>query len=142
MVTVTKMNTSKKTLVAFVFPSRGDRISSRNGCRSIATQFKKPTVPQIVRIEFKHPTANKICIAGTFNDWRPGASEMIWLGDDRWGKELSLLPGYYEYLFWVDGQWMQDPRARASISNSYGGKNSVLVVPVPGSQWRWLLRLI
>jgi hypothetical protein len=34
-----------------------------------------------VHIEFKHATATAISIAGTFNDWRPGVTSMISLGD-------------------------------------------------------------
>lgn len=55
---------------------------------------------------------------------------MIPLGDGRWVKQLALLPGHYEYRFVVDGQWMDDPKAQACVSNPHGGVNAVLVVPV------------
>jgi 1,4-alpha-glucan branching enzyme len=82
-----------------------------------------------VRIEFRHPTATSICIAGTFNDWRPAATPMLAMGSGRWAKELSLPPGTYEYRFVADGQWMHDPAAHKTAPNPFGGLNSVLEVP-------------
>lgn len=82
-----------------------------------------------IRIEFTHPTASSVAIAGTFNDWRPDATQMVALGDGRWLKELALSPGTYEYRLVVDGAWMADPRAGESAPNPFGGVNSVLNVP-------------
>jgi hypothetical protein len=81
-----------------------------------------------VHIEFKHANATTIKIAGTFNDWRPGATPMVSLGDGRWFKELSLKPGVYEYRLVVDGEWMPDSRASEIAPNPFGGMNSVLKV--------------
>src|SRR5258707_1081264 len=60
-------------------------------------------VSQSVRVEFNHPTAISVAIAGTFNDWRPEASQIVAFGDGRWLKELVLPPGTYEYLLVADG---------------------------------------
>ena len=84
---------------------------------------------QQVRLEFFHPQAREVNIAGSFNDWRPGATWMISLGNGRWVKELLLPPGRYEYSFLVDGHWIPDPKALESPSISRGSHNSVLVVP-------------
>jgi 1,4-alpha-glucan branching enzyme len=84
----------------------------------------KPTV----RVEFSHPTAAAVAIAGNFNDWRPDATQMVALGDGRWIKEVVLPPGIYEYCLVVDGQWMPDPLARKAVPNPFGGLNSVLEV--------------
>ena len=81
-----------------------------------------------VRIEFDHATATRIAIAGTFNDWRPGVTPMVSLGEGRWVKELVLPPGVYEYRLVVDGEWMADPRASESVGNPFGEMNSVLKV--------------
>lgn len=54
---------------------------------------------------------------------------MVAVEDGRWVKELILLPGTYEYLFLVDGQWMPDPSAKETVPNPYGGVNSVVTVP-------------
>lgn len=91
------------------------------------TNKKKPG-QQPVRIEYLHPTATTISIAGTFNEWRPGATPMISIGEGRWLKELVLAPGVYEYRLVVDGEWMSDPRACCTVPNHFGGNNSLLKV--------------
>ncbi|MBI5386954.1 MAG: glycogen-binding domain-containing protein [Verrucomicrobia bacterium] len=81
-----------------------------------------------VVFEFTHPTATTVCVAGTFNDWRPTAKPMLQFGDGRWHKETALAPGTYEYCLVVDGQWIADPMARETVPNPFGGRNSVLKV--------------
>ena len=82
-----------------------------------------------VRLEYTHPTATAVCIAGTFNDWRPGATPMLAMGEGRWVKELVLPPGRYEYLLVVDGRWQPDPGSVERVANPFGGENGVLIVP-------------
>lgn len=82
-------------------------------------------------LEFNHPTAATVAVAGTFNDWRPEATPMVPLGDGRWMKRLVLAPGTYEYCLVVDGEWMPDPLARESVPNPFGGVNSTLRVSLP-----------
>ena len=48
--------------------------------------------------------------------------------DGRWLKETVLPPGTYEYCLVVDGEWMPDPRARESVPNLFGGRDSLLKV--------------
>ena len=49
-------------------------------------------------------------------------------GPGRWLRETVLAPGSYEYCFVVDGRWTADPLAKDSVSNPFGGRNSVLRV--------------
>jgi 1,4-alpha-glucan branching enzyme len=95
--------------------------NGKNGSHSESTR--------VVRLEFKHPTAALVGIAGTFNDWRPEATPMVGVGEGRWLKELVLPPGRYEYLLVADGQWMTDPQAGETAPNPFGGQNSVILVP-------------
>lgn len=81
-----------------------------------------------IHLEFIDPNAHKVFVAGSFNDWQPDVNPMIDLGNGRWGKELSLAPGRYEYMFVADGAWLTDPMARDFVPNPYGGFNSKLVV--------------
>jgi len=82
-----------------------------------------------VRVEFNHPCASEVCIAGSFNDWHLRATPMISLGDGKWAKELVLPPGRYEYRFVVDGQWVDNaPAPKETVPNPFGGLNAVLVV--------------
>jgi 1,4-alpha-glucan branching enzyme len=44
-----------------------------------------------------------------------------------WTVELPLAPGRrYEYMFVVDGRWVTDPTAPASVDDGFGGQNAVL----------------
>jgi 1,4-alpha-glucan branching enzyme len=81
-----------------------------------------------VHIEFNHPSAKAISVAGTFNAWSPEATPMVSSGEGRWLKDMALEPGIYEYRLVVDGEWLPDPRATETAANPFGGLNSVLVV--------------
>lgn len=88
-----------------------------------------PPAPEVeVQLEFTRPGAASVSVAGTFNNWRPGATPMIPVGEGRWIKQLRLAPGRYEYCLVVDAAWMPDPLAKESVANPYGGLNSVLHV--------------
>jgi 1,4-alpha-glucan branching enzyme len=82
----------------------------------------------LVHFEFKNPAAGEVRVAGTFNDWQPSVTEMLRQDDGRWLKELTLVPGNYEYRMVVDGEWMADPQATESVPNPFGGVNSILRV--------------
>ena len=84
--------------------------------------------PVPVSIEFTHPTARSVCLAGTFNNWDPKSKPLHSTGVGRWWKQTDLVPGTYEYCLVVDGEWMPDPKARESVPNPFGGRNSVLKV--------------
>jgi 1,4-alpha-glucan branching enzyme len=86
---------------------------------------------QVVHVKFSQPTASTVAIAGTFNDWRPEATPMISMGEERWLKKLVLAPGTYEYLFVGDGKWIVDPLAERTMPNPFGGLNSVLIISKP-----------
>ena len=53
---------------------------------------------------------------------------MVPLGEGRWGKELMLEPGTYEYRLVVDGEWTTDPNCGECAPNPFGTANSVLRV--------------
>jgi len=102
---------------------------NRNGLVSRPARLESTRAIAITTFEFSHPTAVAISVAGTFNDWRPGATPMISMGAGRWIKALALPPGTYEYRLVVDGEWMPDPRAGETVPNPFGGLNSILRVP-------------
>lgn len=84
--------------------------------------------PNRVCLELVKPGAKKVCVAGSFNDWKPERTPLAPLGNGRWVGDLSVKPGRHEYLFVVDGQWVPDPNAKETVQNPFGGKNSVLLV--------------
>jgi len=81
-----------------------------------------------IALEFIKPEAKTVFVAGSFNQWKPEATPLVPKGNGKWVGDLAVKPGRHEYLFVVDGQWMPDPKARESVVNPFGGKNSVLVV--------------
>jgi 1,4-alpha-glucan branching enzyme len=86
---------------------------------------------RLVELVASFPSAECVCIAGTFNDWHPQVTEMSNVGGDRWAKALSLKPGRYEYRFVVDGRWVDDPTASETVANSFGTRNALLNVSAP-----------
>jgi 1,4-alpha-glucan branching enzyme len=98
----------------------------RNNKHHKANGHSNANIRQVVDVRFRDPVATTVAIAGTFNDWRPGATPMISMGDGRWLKKLVLPPGRYEYRLVVDGEWIADPLAPETAPNPFGGFNSVL----------------
>ncbi|MSU21949.1 MAG: hypothetical protein EXS30_11215 [Pedosphaera sp.] len=87
-----------------------------------------PVPPSSVALDLADQKANEVFVVGSFNDWRPGATPMMALGEGMWGTRLSLSPGRYEYQFLVDGRPIPDPTVQESVLNPEGVPSSVLVV--------------
>jgi len=84
--------------------------------------------PAHVLLELLKPEAKQVCVAGSFNEWKPERTPLVRMGNGRWVGDLAVKPGKHEYLFVVDGQWLPDPNAKESVQNPFGGRNSVLTV--------------
>ena len=98
------------------------------GRKSKKTPPKPASPNRVCRFEFHYDGPGQVCLAGSFNDWRPDAAPMVALADGRWVKEISLPPGRYEYRFVVNGQWADDPNAKETAPNPHGGVNAMLTV--------------
>ena len=76
-----------------------------------------------------YPKAQKVCLAGDFNDWQPDHTPMKRADEaGRWVTELPLSSGRYRYRLVVDGRWQQDPYNNAIESNEFGEYNSIVEV--------------
>ena len=91
-----------------------------------------PAMPSPVRADLHNvsfklhaPQAASVQLAGTFNDWTPGATTPSKANEGAWEFQVSLQPGTYEYKFIVDGIWQEDPLACDSVANPFGSRNSV-----------------
>ena len=92
---------------------------------------KPGKVPVEFRCEAAH--AERVCVAGDFNDWRAGELRFERDEDRMWKLELQLAPGRYEYRLIVDGEWQDDPHATTRVPNQFGTSNCVLEVHAPSS---------
>ncbi|HUI07505.1 MAG TPA: glycogen-binding domain-containing protein [Verrucomicrobiae bacterium] len=86
---------------------------------------------EAVELKLTAPKARSVSVAGSFNGWDAKSNPLNKESGGVWRTSVSLSPGRYEYRFVVDGQWQEDPTAKESAFNPYGGRNSVLVVRGP-----------
>jgi 1,4-alpha-glucan branching enzyme len=81
-----------------------------------------------VDFDFSAPHAGSVSIAGDFNDWNPGSHPMKKDKKGVWKISLNLAPGTYQYRFYVDGDWQNDPGCTSRVENPFGGQNCARVV--------------
>lgn len=81
---------------------------------------------RLVRIDYTDGAAREVLAVGSFNGWNPRATPFRRLDDGRWTVELRLAPGEYRYRLLVDHEWRDDPQARRTSPNPYGGVDAVL----------------
>ena len=72
--------------------------------------------------------ANTVAVAGDFNNWDAQVHPLKKGKDGTWKVTLRLKPGTYEYMFFVDGEWREDPQNPNRVPNPHGGFNSVCEV--------------
>lgn len=74
-----------------------------------------------------NPSAKEVFLVGEFNNWDPRADRMV-RRKGAFRKTLNLPPGEYQYKFLIDGEWHNDPSAKAQVPNEFGTTNSVVRV--------------
>ena len=87
-----------------------------------------PAAPRKFRFEVDVPKARSVSVVGTFNNWTPGATRLVFIGGRKWIRELNLAPGRYEYRFVVDDKWVDPPNAKSYVPNPGGGRNAVVEI--------------
>lgn len=95
------------------------------------TSKKKPKVSQNLKateFNFLAPEAKEVSIGGSFNQWNPSSHPLKRDKKGMWKISLSLSPGRYEYLFFVDGEWQSDPNCPTRVENPFGTLNCVRIV--------------
>ena len=81
----------------------------------------------MARLAYRAPLAREVAVAGDFNGWNPQAARMRRGVGGVWSVEIPVAPGRrYQYMFVVDGRWVTDPTAPASVEDGFGGRNAVL----------------
>jgi 1,4-alpha-glucan branching enzyme len=83
-----------------------------------------------VKIQFAFPAteAKKVALAGDFNNWDPLANPMKKDKKGVWEVTVNLKPGRYEYRFFVDENWENDPSCTGCVPNNLGSMNCVRIV--------------
>ena len=89
---------------------------------------EKPPPKQRVSFTLAAPDADAVFVAGSFCDWDTTAVALTRGRDGVWKKTVWLGPGRYEYRFFVDGRWRDDPAAAERTANEFGTENDVLHV--------------
>jgi 1,4-alpha-glucan branching enzyme len=90
---------------------------------------KKPTLQtKSVRFNFFAPEAKTVSLAGDFNEWDVNSLPMKRDRQGTWKASVRLKPGRYEYRFWADGVWQDDPSAQERASNPFGSHNCIKMV--------------
>jgi 1,4-alpha-glucan branching enzyme len=81
-------------------------------------------------VTFRYAGAgNSVNLAGEFNSWSTSADAMTKGADGVWTITKKLSPGRYAYKFVVDGSnWKEDPAAKETVDDGFGGKNAIMVV--------------
>lgn len=92
-----------------------------------AGRLAPAVTPEGVMFTIEAPDAERVQLAGDFNNWTADGNEMEGTGG-VWTKVVKLPPGRYRYRYVVDGRWQNDPLNAAVEPNRFGGDDSVLVM--------------
>lgn len=83
------------------------------------------------KVTFELPAGQgrTICLAGSFNDWEPDSSQMSYNSVKKcYQLTMELAPGYYEYKFVINGEWVLDEANPNFAANDFGTLNSVVII--------------
>jgi len=86
--------------------------------------------PKAKKVEFSlvAPEAKSVFIAGDFNQWNPSSLPLKKGRQGIWKISLPLDPGQYEYRFFVDEEWQNDPVCSSFVENPFGTFNCLKMV--------------
>ena len=99
-----------------------------NRTKGIRGEYAPKVTDKGVVFSMKMPEATLVTIAGSFNGWNPRVT-MLTADNGIWTITLPLKKGQkYLYKFVVDGYWIADPDNPDTVSDGYGGANSVVAV--------------
>ncbi|WP_040280907.1 hypothetical protein [Psychroserpens damuponensis] len=75
-----------------------------------------------------YSNANRIILAGSFNDWNEHDIELQKTDNNYWKLHLPLPAGKHYYKFIIDGNWILDPDNPIKEYDGKGNINSVFMV--------------
>jgi len=74
------------------------------------------------------PQAQSVFLAGNFNQWNLSSHPLSPSNEGIWRISIPLSPGRYEYRFYVDGKWQNDPGCSSVVENPFGTSNCLKIV--------------
>lgn len=97
---------------------------------SATSKKKKKESEKVRKTEFSLsvPQAQVVYIAGDFNQWNTCSHPLKQDENGNWRISLALNPGQYEYRFFVDGKWQNDPSCSSFVENPFGTPNCLKIV--------------
>ncbi|GGE38857.1 isoamylase early set domain-containing protein [Psychroflexus planctonicus] len=73
--------------------------------------------------------AEKVVVAGDFNNWNENSFELRKLKNGVFKGSINLEKDKeYEFKYIIDGHWANDDEADAKVFNEYATENSILVL--------------
>jgi 1,4-alpha-glucan branching enzyme len=98
--------------------------------RKMKKKLSEETKPKNKKVRFNLfvPETERVSLAGDFNNWDVNNLPMKKAKKGTWEASFTLPPGRYEYRFWVDGVWHDDPNANERVENSFGSQNCARIV--------------
>ncbi|MGD0843286.1 MAG: isoamylase early set domain-containing protein [Geobacteraceae bacterium] len=78
-----------------------------------------------IQFVFPAPEAQKVSLGGDFNNWDTHADPMKKDKKGVWKVTVNLKSGRYEYRFFVDEKWENDPSCTECVANDFGSMNCV-----------------
>ncbi len=94
----------------------------------MATATKEAPARKRVAFAVHAPDAASVSLAGDFNGWDPSARPMKRDASGKWTATLTLPTGEYQYRFYIDGAWTDDPQCDERAPNEFGSANCVRIV--------------
>lgn len=83
---------------------------------------------EVVRFALSAPTASRVALVGSFNEWNPVATPLTRDASGKWVVAVQLPRGRHVYAFVVDGDVTADPDAPRAADDDFGSPNSVVLV--------------
>jgi 1,4-alpha-glucan branching enzyme len=81
-----------------------------------------------VGFSLSSPQAQSVFLAGNFNQWNLSSHPLSLNNEGMWRISIPLSPGGYEYRFFVDGKWQNDPACSSVVENPFGTSNCLKIV--------------
>jgi 1,4-alpha-glucan branching enzyme len=103
-------------------------VQKRNALNKNLSTRKKVSKKSSVEFTFFAPDARDVYLIGEFNDWDIHSLPMKKENEKDWKATIELIPGRYEYKYFVDGSWVGEVPGVEKIPNAFGTQNLVIYV--------------